>query len=185
MCLIDNNFCHVIFYQDECLCCVGHHNNCCVGHFHMSVLLTIALMKIMKKNTWREVGRKLGKYAIEKFDFKLSSFLCLREDSNCFYSWSLWGHLETKFQTWGAEDWLDTPLIVSSSAHSKVSRRWTCRASDVLQVPLREWREDGLSVEAKVNLTREMWEIEPDSVSPAFTYRHVFEQNKNLLMVLF
>lgn len=41
-----------------------------------------------EENTWREVGRKLGKYAIEKFDFKLSSFLCLREDSNCFYSWS-------------------------------------------------------------------------------------------------
>ena len=33
--------------------------------------LTITLMKIMKKNTWREVGRKLGKYAIEQFGFKL------------------------------------------------------------------------------------------------------------------
>lgn len=108
MCLIDNNFYQVIFYKDEQLCSVGHQNNWCVGHFHMHVLLTIASMKIMKKNTGREVGGKLGKYAIEKFGFKLSSFLCLREDSNCCYSQSSWGHLETKPQTWRSADRLDT-----------------------------------------------------------------------------
>lgn len=38
MCLIDNNFYQVIFYKDKQLCCVSHHNNWCVGHFHMYVL---------------------------------------------------------------------------------------------------------------------------------------------------
>ena len=58
--------------------------------------LTIASMKIMKKNTSREVGGKLGKYAIGKFGFELSPFLCLREDSNCSYRLELMGTFRNK-----------------------------------------------------------------------------------------
>lgn len=51
---------------------LGHN---CVSHFHICIPLTVTLMKIMKKNTWREVDEKLGRYAFEKFRKELSSFL--------------------------------------------------------------------------------------------------------------